>query len=268
MPGRTMIALALLLLPAAGRAQTTVSMLDRFLTGASAQLQVPSIDGPLKALLVDFGARVPLGPHTNLMVELPIIRATGPGPIAGDLEAVRVANPYLGLRIFSEHHLVDVGIRLPLLDGDDFEDAMASVAGVFADWDRFEAWLPDYVPVRVQYTGFVGRPRLADGMSTRIIAGPTVLIPSDGGDIEALGNYGIAVSHSTARREIQAAFTGAIELTGDGNFGERTVHQLSLGATLRTTGVRPTAFIRVPLDSPVSEALDFVLGFGIVADLR
>lgn len=263
-----LLALVLLAAPASARAQTTVSMLDRFLVGVSAQLQLPFLDDDVNAQLLDLGARIYLGSHTNLMAEIPIIRATANGPLGGDLEAVRVANPYVGLRLFSEHHLVDVGVRIPLVDSDDFEDGLASIAGALSDWDRTEAWLGDYLPLRVQYTGFLGQPRLADGLSTRLVIGPTLLIGQDGADTELLANYGLALSHASPRREIQAAFTGVAFLTEDDDLSERTQHHLSLGITLRTTGVRPSAFIRIPLDAPVSDVLNFVLGMGIVADLR
>lgn len=260
--------LGILLLPAAVMAQTTVSMLDRYLVGASAQVQLPLFDGDLNAVLLDLGGRVPLGTHTNLIFELPLLRASGDDGLGTSISTTAIGNPYVGLRLFREHAIVDLGIRLPLLDVDNLEDLLAVAAGATADFDRVETWLHDFVPLRASLTRFLGRPRLADGLSTRIIIGPTIMIGQAGNDTELLVNYGLALSHATPTREVQAALTGAMNATEDGDFGERSAHHVSFGLTFRTTGVRPTIFTRIPIDDPPAALVNLVLGMGIVADLR
>jgi hypothetical protein len=48
----------------------------------------------------------------------------------------------------------------------------------------------------------------------------------------------------------------------DGDFGENSAHFLTMHATLKSSRIRPTVFVRIPTDDPVKEYLGTVLGIG------
>jgi len=103
------------------------------------------------------GAMVPsasirVGDGFRVEADLPLVRASQDfGGIAGTQSAVRIGNPYIGLRIGEDAKPVagSLGLRLPI--GQDPKDAagqQAVAVGAIANFDDFEAYTPDVMTFR------------------------------------------------------------------------------------------------------------------------
>jgi len=217
------------------------------------------------------GAMVPsasirVGDGFRVEADLPIVRASQDlGGIAGTQSAVRIGNPYIGLRIGEDAKPVagSLGLRLPI--GQDPKDAagqQAVAVGAIANFDDFEAYTPDVMTFRgtLEYRkvsaknilfGVKGGPSL----QINIIGDPTI-------DSEISLDYGARVGYDATGALATLALTGRYLLsvprapltcpvTGScpaKSFDARSDHHLSGTVELRLGSVRPRATLRVPLD--------------------
>jgi hypothetical protein len=217
------------------------------------------------------GAMVPsasirVGDGFRIEADLPIVRASQDfGGIAGTQSAVRIGNPYIGLRIGEDEKPVagSLGLRLPI--GQDPKDAagqQAIAVGTIANFDDFEAYTPDVMTFRgtLEYRkvsaknilfGVKGGPSL----QTNISGDPTI-------DSEISLDYGGRVGYDGTGALATLALTGRYLLsvprapltcpaTGSCDaktFDARSDHHLSGTLELRLASIRPRVTLRVPLD--------------------
>jgi hypothetical protein len=222
--------------------------------------------------VVTLGAAFKLARGASLIAELPYAHA---GYDQGGVEesGSAVGNPYLGVRYappgaaFSP--IVELGARLPLAR-EDPDDAMAQLVGAFTDFERFEAFLPKVTTFRLLLGGRTANP---GGAFVRLLAGPSAVVPtgdSDFDETEVYLGYSVQSGVALARLTAAVAFSGRAWLTSGGGcdgLGECTIHLLTLSVGYRVGSVEPMAFVRVPLDEDLSDALNNVVGLGLTLRL-
>lgn len=224
----------------------------------------PSWDGVDLAAasgLLYAGLRVPVTASLSVVGELPYARFEESG-VAGSA----LGNVYLGI----EHAaagpsgmVADLGLRLPTVNESGDIGGAAALAA-FSDFDRAEAWLDEVWAAR----GHVGYRHWSPGGFMAGFAFGATLWASGQSEDEVLADYR---AHAGFRRDnlaLGAEFTGRAILTADGgSFGERTLHQLTLGAGMAAGPVWPRLSLRIPLDADLK---DFGLNhvFGLAIDWR
>lgn len=233
------------------------------------QLQRPSLESDVSSLLLDGGAQVRLGARSFLVIRIPVAHVAEDLPAGA--KSTLIGNPYVGLRQRTGSTDLEVGGRIPIVADDGSAFAPAAI-GVMADFDQFEAYLPDVLTLYLRFA-VAREPESGRGATTRVRLGPTVFVPrtdDPSDETEVMLDYSFQAGYRTPAWEAGGALTGRFVVTNaDGaDFGERTIHQLTLGASLRGGRVRPTAFVRIPLDEDSSEGLKTVFGVGVVMDLR
>ena len=199
------------------------------------------------------GGRYRLSETGAFTIELPFANADLDAPFDSDFS---IGNPYLGFEYApNEAFLLETGVRVPV--GSDSD--LGSVAGLSAEYaDRTVAYLEDVVSIHI-----VPNLLSADenGFRTRLRGGPGVWIPTGGGDVELVLDYGGTVGYENGGFGGDLGITGWMIVTqGDLDFGERTVFQLG-GQLYRRFGGggRLGVLVRFPLDDEL-ENVDFVLG--------
>lgn len=212
--------------------------------------------------------RTPLSQNVRFAGELPFAHGDfgwevnsfftsfGPGSTFG--------NPYLGVEVQKEGSpiFVEIGVRVPLTSDNQFQ---AVTTGLVADFDRIEAFMPNTVP----FTGMLNyRQKSASGLTFRLRGGPSFLVGTKGGGSEWLLGYSAQIGYETEPFSMNAGITGRANLSEEGNFGERSTHQLGLAANLGLGKVRPGIHFRLPLDQDTRESLNYVAGInlGILLD--
>lgn len=212
------------------------------------------------------GGRYTVSPRLNLVGELPFAY----GDLDGlDLDGQRatIGNPYLGLEYLASGPLAfELGIRAPLAD----EESFGTLIGLLTEFPtRSEAFLTDYVPLTASASYDV---RLADRWAFRLRGGPSLWLNTGDAvdpetdetialDTELLASYGGQLWYDAPRYNIGGGMMGRAALTADGDFGERTLHQLGLSGNLVLGKVVPGLQFRVPLDD--DDGVDFVAGLNL-----
>jgi hypothetical protein len=202
------------------------------------------------------GLRVPVSGSLSVVGEMPFARfgvTGGSGTVVGNL--------YVGI----EHApaepsgvIADVGVRLPTASESGDLGGAAGILAAFSDFDRAEAWLDE----------------LRASRSRRVSPHTSVSPPGSRQDVVSasrattnLADYRAHAAYRQAKMAIGAELTGRAILTESGSFGERTLHQLTLGVGVATGPVWPRAFLRIPLDADLKDTgLNQV--FGIAIDWR
>lgn len=274
------LALAAMALASPGRAQGQHLWSDRS-SDRAIQLEIvrPELadEGPMKfpstAWFLSYRHR--LSESVLLVGELPIAygRMEGrsvlvdtdfdgvPDALGGpSVSATRAGNPYLGVEIGrrSSRGFVELGVRAPIAAAESDEEELALLVGLLSDIDRWEAFLPDVVPVTAlgnyRYVG-------ASGFGIRVRAGPSAWLATESEqDSELFAMYAIQAFYEGPRASLGAAVSGrAILSESDLDLAERTIHQLGLDAAVNLGRVRPGARILVPVDDDLNDFVDFSL---------
>lgn len=220
----------------------------------------PSFDGldlSFPSPMLYGGIRWPLNPAWGIVGEIPLALFAVQGQ-----SATLLGNPYVGVdyaAVEGRGLMGGVGARLPLASESGDFGGFAQVVAAIGDFDRFEAWIEDQWAL----TGRVGwRTRTEGGLSAGFTIGGTFLSPKDS-DQELLADYRADVGYRERRVAIGAEFTGRAILTEpDLDVGQRTVHQLTLGAGVGIGPVWPRAFVRIPLDADLKDS-NFSMALGL-----
>lgn len=125
------------------------------------------------------------------------------------------------------------------------------------------------MPNTVPLTGMLNyRQKSATGLTFRLRGGPSFLMNTSGGGSQWLLGYSAQLGYEARTFSASAGLTGRANLSEEGNFGERSTHQLGLAANLGLGKVRPGVHIRLPLDQDTRESLNYVAGInlGILLD--
>lgn len=208
--------------------------------------------------------RFPIRPTIAGEVELPFTRYGIDNEFIDRSESA-VGNPYVGVRIRSRSVVSRVGVRIPVASDD---KRTPLTAGRLTDYDRFEAFLPDWAAVNVSITA---PNRLSNQATLNIGGGPVLLVSTeDNGsdDAEIYAQYFLLGEFNGRMVVVKAGFTGRAILTeSDLNFGERSIHQFGLGGSLNSGTVRPGLHVRIPLDKDLREDIDYVAGLNVTVVL-
>ncbi len=144
---------------------------------------------------------------------------------------------------------------------DDFAVATAWVA----DFERPERFLRDVASLSGQLARTWGGEGTAP--SWRVRGGFMGLFSTEGSDdTEAFARYGVSTRIPFDRTTLRLEAGGIARLSGDGlSFTERTTHTIGAAVAFRrASGATPEVYLRFPLDSDLSDALDVVVGMRVV----
>ncbi len=217
--------------------------------------------------------RYPLSARAAVVTELPFAHGGvefSTGSDGGEnVSGSALGNPYLGLEIGGENSLffAEIGARAPMTRINNLGTSIAVLAE-FAE--RLEAFVPDYLPL-IALANFQYRHH--NGLSLRLRCGPSFWINTERQENDDATEwfllYSAQAGYETETVSVQGGANGRWFLSvGEGSFGERTVHELGLAASLGLGRAWPGVQFRLPLDADLKEILDFSFGFHIGIRLR
>lgn len=158
-----------------------------------------------------------------------------------------IGNVYLGVEggPNSSPIFMELGVRLPLVDGD---QELAQETGLIADISRWEAFF--YKAITIQ-TAFNVREITSSNVEYRLRLSPALSVPTEGpGDPELFGLYSLQIGYHGSLARLGTAVSGRILVTEDfGNLGQRSLNQLELHADFGPWAIRPGFDLHLPLDS-------------------
>ncbi|MFQ6113259.1 MAG: hypothetical protein ACE5NG_04115 [bacterium] len=208
--------------------------------------------------------RLPIAERILFVADLPFVHAGLDFRTRANVSESMIGNPYLGLEFRRRDFPVftEIGVRVPLAPDKFFP----SRVGIFSDFDRLEAFLPDVVSI----SGMVNfKPELIRHLFLRLRTGPSLLINTDdANDSELYLVYSAVLTYEGERFGLRGGFTGRLIFTEEGDIGERTFLEFGLTASLTLGNVRPGGHFRLPLEDDLSEVLDFVFGINLGIQIK
>lgn len=251
---RMLVPILLVASPLAAQMPWTMNSPQR---GFSLDILRPKLQGggtSLTSFAAYAGGRFPLG-GLRIRFEVPYARLAGDG---GGGSSSTIGNPYVGLESGTEKGLgFEAGVRVPLASEDEF----ASLFGGLSDITRSEAFVPNGLTVatRVRW-----RFQDAGGFTFDAGGGPSLLIPTKGGDPDMLLHHHMSAGYRGPSVWVAIGFAGWTALTGDGGgVGERTINEVGASIGLARGQVRPALHIIAPLDDGYNSAVGVVIGLGV-----
>jgi len=201
----------------------------------------------------------PLG-RSRARFDLPISLGSGGGE-----SGLHLGNPYLGIEAYTGNTTINFGVRVPLSPiPDNPGELLATDLALLADFERFEAYMPKLFSALIRVSG---ERRSSSGLLATGHFGGVFMASTEGGDPEALLDYGAAIGVGGPRGRGTAGVDGRLVLTADGDFGERSVHFFNLRFAYSASRLRPFGLLRVPLEND-ADPLNWVLGLGVELLLR
>ncbi|MFQ5823224.1 MAG: hypothetical protein ACE5JB_04135 [bacterium] len=203
--------------------------------------------------------RLPISKKVILVADIPFVHAGLDFRNRDNISESMIGNPYLGLEFRRRDFPVftELGLRVPLAPDKFFP----SQVGIFSDFDRLEAFLPDVVALlgAVNY-----QHNIISDFVLRLRAGPSLLLNTDDADDSELYLlYNALLSYEGKLIGIRSGFTGRLIFTDEGSIGERTFLEFGLTASIALGNVRPGVHFRLPLEDDLTEVLDFVIGINL-----
>lgn len=228
--------------------------------GVSLALLRPSFDGGGTSTLTtinEVGVRWSIG-SLVLVGDLPFVNAKVDGASSG---ALLIGNPFLGIASDPAAKFIgEFGVRLPVASISSLERSYAAFVGLIGDFMDLEAYTEDLLTIR----GTVGyRYRSPSNYGLRVAVRPAYMVPvgSASGDGELFLDYGIQGGYESERASYGIVFNGrALVTESGGSIGDRTVHEMGVGGSMTFGQFRPGVIIRVPVDSDLSQALNYSVG--------
>lgn len=222
---------------------------------------------------VFLSARVPVSNGIRFVGELPLAHYGYSDPSSAfSASDTGVGNPYLGVEFATATpgFTGEAGVRLPLAR----EGSEALLVGALAEFDRFEAFTPDYASVLL---GWNYAHTNADGLRLHLRVAPSVSIYTGRqaarvwamypNEMELMLAYGSHLRYAIGLAELSGGVTGRMHLTGEGDTGNRTTHHLGLGASLNLGRVHPGLLLRLPIDEEMGSVLEYVVGLSLAVGL-
>ncbi len=256
----------LLLVVGPARAQTPAIARDT-LPRLTLELSKPfDTDGELggMASVLYASVRLPTSRGVAFLAEVPVAF----GGLRYDEEAgTRLGNPYLAVELGRPGSAVslELGGRAPLIGA---EPNSGILVGMFSDVERYSAFAPQYAALSgIMNVGA----RSAAGVGFRARVGPELLLYT--GDehqdkSETMLYYAGELSRESGPLTAFVRAGGTAILSEEGSFGERSLHQLGVGASYDFGGVRPGLIARFPLDHDMKDMLKYVIGLTVQVPLR
>lgn len=208
-----------------------------------------------------FTGRFPVGEQLAFVVELPLATVSIDESLFGDTSSMTVGNPYVGMESRpgeGSGAWFEFGVRPPVTDEDEF----AYLVGMAADADRWEAFVPNRVVARA--AGHWRDDPRDGGLGADVRIAPAVWIPTEdeGAETELFATYGAQFLVHSAQARGGVGIDGRWLATEDGDFGQRSTHQIGIAFDFLRGGVRPGVTLHIPLDDDgiLVEAGDAVIG--------
>lgn len=222
-------------------------------------------------LVVFSSLRLPLPEQVHFVGELAFARGsstTSEANFYSSQSEIAFGNPYLGIEIRARNAPIfaELGVRVPLASED---NALSMAAGAITDFDRLEAFAPKYFTLN----GMMNFRRVgSSGFMIRLRAGSSLAINTDKQDFERHAdcfiNYGAQLGYESRQLNIGTSFTGRANISLDeGNFNERTIHQLGFATSMRLGQFWPGLQVRLPLDDELKTYIDAVFGVQLGIEL-
>ncbi len=208
-------------------------------------------------------ADVPLSKTVRIIADLPFSYFKNEVKYSGGTEIETEnapGNPLLGLRFISgrQHWLGDLAVRIPVMP----EDKMAAaIVGIYSDIERWEAFLQDWTTIlfRTAYQN-----RYSNGFTVGGQLGYSLLVNSgneNADDTEGFFIYGLQVGLVQPTFRLNMEFFGRYLATKEeGNFGQRSYHQLKISTYFGWGKIWPGVILKVPLDQDFRDILNSVFG--------
>src|SRR5712691_508180 len=199
--------------------------------------------------------QLPVARLVRFVADVPFAHYGGPGRSDNTM-----GDPYLGAEVRSSDDRIsgELGVRVPLAAH--LERNNATIVGIFADVDRWEAFLSDYLAMSAAINYRVG------GRSGFVMRGrfsPSLWIGTGGA-----GPARVSLAYCGQFGYEGTAVAAWTRFTGRAVVGERLFRQLAAGVSLGGGRVRPGASVRVPLDRDVTDVVDVVFGLSLSVTLR
>ncbi len=181
-----------------------------------------------------------------------------------------IGHPYLGVEarltggesphVFSGR----IGFRPPL--GSDEKPGAAEI-GMVTDYLRLEAFYPDHWSAT---TGFGYSHTMEAGFKYSANIDAVYWTPSEGDmDSELFLDYNLTFLQILERFRFGGGVAGRwVATSEDGDFGDESIHQVGFTGTYDFGSFRPGLQLRLPLDEPISELLDYMYGFTLTVNLN
>ncbi|MGH7481890.1 MAG: methyltransferase family protein [Longimicrobiales bacterium] len=210
------------------------------------ELMHPDLEGEEEIDLDDFAGFLTLNAGVSdravLVVDLPFAHSS-----FLDESSSGIGNPYVGLLFGAPARDVrfELGARLPI-----GQEEFSLLLGQFSDIQRLEAFIPD---LAAAYAAVDWRNPLEDErLRLRLRGGPTLWLFTGGdeSDAEMLIDYLGQLWYVSGPARLGGGLSGRFIATGDeGDFGERSIHQLDLAGGYDFGVLEPGLQIRVPFDA-------------------
>ncbi len=216
--------------------------------------------------------RYPAAEKVLLVTEIPFAHGgidftVGP-PELESLSDRTIGNPYLGAEVHGKNFPVfaEIGVRVPMVQTHNIGTAIGALTELV---DRFEAFTPNYFFI----LGMANwRYRSSKGFAIRLRGGPSFWIntKNDGNDgTELFLLYSAQAGYESERVHVGGSVGGRWFLTVEnGDFGERTLHQLGLAASVGLGKAWPGVQIKLPLDNDLEQIWDFIIGVNLGIQLE
>jgi hypothetical protein len=198
-----------------------------------------------------------------LNFELPFARAQL--DVDGAESSSSIGNPYVGAEwgLPTYGLVLTGGVRLPLTKDDDEDAFLSQVYGLFSTVDRMEAFLPN--TTTLQASARLTR-ELAPGIFAAARLGFNGLVYSDteeGDDSSDLFTlYGAQGWYETGALRLGGGLLGRMILT-ESDAEDKSMHEAGVWLDYAMGPVRTGISIRVPLDDPMSDVMDYAVGLTV-----
>ena len=211
--------------------------------------------------------------------DFPLMRAGFEfGGTIGDQSALRVGNPYLGLRVGDDAKWLagTVGFRLPLAAKPDTPIGQQAVnAGTLTNFDDYEAFAANSMTVR---GALEARWLSANHVLVGVKAGPSVVLTTSGNpqaQSDIFGDFGGRIGYEGKKALLSAGLSGRYLITpADPAFlfcknvnvnceVQRQHYAASGTAELRWGSLRPRATLRFPLNKDTRQQVRTILSVGV-----
>lgn len=209
-------------------------------------------------------ARVRIRENLEIVLALPTFVGAGDGVVTSGGSG----NPYLGVLLLDDHRRprLALGYRPGTASRDEY---YSPSIGAIADYDRSEATYPDAASFNAVM--FHDAYRGDNGTTIRLRLGTTLALAAGYGGVGAdiLFDYGLRVGRDTPWVRAGLAFTGRWWMDSRGaGWGEASTHQAAFDFSFLPGTFRPYVGARLPLDKPLSDALDYALILGVTVHLK
>jgi len=169
-----------------------------------------------------------IGAGLVLTGELPLAHAR----TASGLRGSSVGSPWIGLEHQRGPTRYELGARIALWSPGTQESALAHAYAQQLDFDRWEAWF--FKSSAVRAAAQVGVVPTSGSFASAKLGLTGIVVEGSGGDGELLADYQVraGLAGATAYAWVGVIGHGVVTST-EGSVGDRTIHQLELGARTR-----------------------------------